>query len=63
MTIMTGGHAVVRQLIAEGVETVFAVPGLQIMDIYDARKGARGMVEGVFSIRLEDTAGALCQDV
>ena len=24
-----------RQLIAAGVETVFAVPGLQIMDIYD----------------------------
>lgn len=63
MTIMMGGHAVVRQLIAEGVETVFAVPGLQIMDVYDARKGARGMVEEVFSIRLEDTADALRQDV
>ena len=46
MTIMTGGHAVVRQLIAEGVERVFAVPGLQIMDIYDARKGARGWSKG-----------------
>ena len=30
-----GGHAVVRQLIAEGVDTVFGVPGYQIMHIYD----------------------------
>ena len=32
---MTGGHAVIRALISEGVEVVFAVPGVQIMHIYD----------------------------
>jgi len=32
---MTGGHAVVQQLVAEGVDTVFAVPGMQVMHIYD----------------------------
>ena len=35
MTRMTAGHAVVRQLVAEGVDTVFAVPGYQVMHIYD----------------------------
>lgn len=35
MTRMTAGHAVVRQLVAEGIDTVFAVPGYQIMHIYD----------------------------
>ena len=35
MPEMTGGHAVVQQLVAEGVDTVFAVPGMQVMHIYD----------------------------
>ena len=35
MTRMTAGHAVVRQLVAEGVDTVFAVPGYQVMHVYD----------------------------
>ncbi len=36
MPRMTGGHAVVRALRAEGVEVVFGLPGVQIMHIYDA---------------------------
>jgi acetolactate synthase-1/2/3 large subunit len=32
---MTGGQAVVRALKAEGVEVVFALPGVQIMHLYD----------------------------
>ncbi|MCH7706325.1 MAG: thiamine pyrophosphate-binding protein, partial [Chloroflexi bacterium] len=35
MPQMTGGHAVVRALRAEGVEVVFGVPGEQVMEIYD----------------------------
>ena len=36
MPKMSGGEAVVRSLIAEGVEVVFGLPGVQIMSIYDA---------------------------
>ncbi|MBI4338958.1 MAG: thiamine pyrophosphate-binding protein [Chloroflexi bacterium] len=36
MPQMTGGHAVIRALRAEGVEVVFGLPGVQIMHIYDA---------------------------
>ncbi|MFQ5875319.1 MAG: thiamine pyrophosphate-binding protein [Dehalococcoidia bacterium] len=35
MPLMTGGHAVVEALRAEGVEVVFALPGNQIMHVYD----------------------------
>lgn len=35
MPQMTGGHAVVRALKAEGVDVVFGLPGVQIMHIYD----------------------------
>ena len=35
MAKMTGGHAVVRALKAEGMEVVFGLPGEQIMQIYD----------------------------
>ena len=36
MAIMTGAQALVRSLAREGVEVVFALPGVQIMDAYDA---------------------------
>lgn len=36
MPKMSGGEAVVKSLIAEGVEVVFGLPGVQIMSIYDA---------------------------
>ena len=36
MPTMTGAQALVAQLIAEGVDTVFALPGVQIMAAFDA---------------------------
>ena len=36
MTSMTGAQALVRSLAREGVEVVFALPGVQIMDAFDA---------------------------
>tara|TARA_B100001971_G_scaffold213721_1_gene247963 strand:- start:195 stop:1805 length:1611 start_codon:yes stop_codon:yes gene_type:complete len=38
---MNGGEALVRQLRAEGVDTVFALPGVQIMAAFDALYDAR----------------------
>ena len=35
MAIMSGGQAVVKALINEGIDVVFGVPGVQIMHIYD----------------------------
>lgn len=34
--IMNGSHALIRSLIAEGVETIFGYPGGAIMPVYDA---------------------------
>ncbi len=39
MAQMTGGEAVVQALRQEGVEVVFGMPGVQIMEIYDAFHG------------------------
>ena len=39
MAQMTGGEAVVQALRHEGVDTVFGMPGVQIMHIYDAFHG------------------------
>ena len=36
MPQMTGAEALTRQLRSEGVDTVFALPGVQIMDAFDA---------------------------
>ena len=36
MTRMTGAEALAKSLASEGVEVVFGLPGVQIMDIYDA---------------------------
>ena len=36
MAMVTGAQALVRQLVAEGVDTVFALPGVQIMAAFDA---------------------------
>lgn len=36
MSQMTGAEALTRQLRSEGVDTVFALPGVQIMDAFDA---------------------------
>ena len=54
MPMMSGGQAVVRALQAEGVEVVFGLPGVQIMDIYD------GFVDSpevrLITVRHEQTA-------
>ncbi len=36
MATVTGAQALVQQLIAEGVDTIFALPGVQIMAAFDA---------------------------
>ena len=36
MSTMTGAEALTRQLRSEGVDTVFALPGVQIMNAFDA---------------------------
>ena len=36
MANMNGANALVKQLISEGVDTVFALPGAQIMSAFDA---------------------------
>ena len=36
MAMMTGGEAIVRTLLANGAETVFGIPGLHTLAIYDA---------------------------
>ena len=36
MTEMTGAQALVAQLMSEGVDTIFGLPGVQIMPVLDA---------------------------
>ena len=36
MPKVTGAQALVQQLVAEGVDTIFALPGVQIMAAFDA---------------------------
>ena len=36
MPVMSGAQALVRSLARHGVEVVFGLPGVQIMDIFDA---------------------------
>ena len=43
MAAMTGAQALVRSLAMEGVEAVFAVPGVQIMDVFDALESEPGI--------------------
>ena len=38
--LMTGGEAVVRSLVAHGVDTVFGIPGTHNLAIYDGLIGA-----------------------
>ena len=44
MTRMTTGHAIVRSLIANGVDTVFALPGIQIDPLFNALYDERNRV-------------------
>ncbi|MEE9611433.1 MAG: thiamine pyrophosphate-binding protein, partial [Desulfatiglandales bacterium] len=36
MPQLTGGQAIVQALVEEGVEIVFGLPGVQIMELFDA---------------------------
>ena len=36
MTVMTGAQALIQSLVMEGVEVVFGLPGVQIMEAFDA---------------------------
>ena len=49
MPVMSGAEALVQQLRSEGVDTVFALPGVQIMAIFDA------LYESRLDIRLVHT--------
>ncbi len=54
MARMRGGQAVVEALKREGVECLFAVPGVQIMDIFDALYGDPDI--RLFTVRHEQGA-------
>jgi acetolactate synthase-1/2/3 large subunit len=53
MAMMTGAHAVVRELAREGVEVVFGLPGVQIMPLYDAFWGQTAI--RLLTVRHEQT--------
>ena len=55
---LTGGEAIVRQLLAQGVDTVFGIPGVQTYGLFDALAGA--VADGklaVYGARHEQTCG------
>ena len=54
MPRMTGGEAVVEALKREGVEYLFSIPGVQIMGVYDALYGEKGL--RLVVVRHEQTA-------
>ena len=58
MTRMTGGAAVVKTLIANGVDTVFGIPGLHNLPIYDALYDAADSVRHILA-RHEGGAGLM----
>jgi len=53
---MTGGMAIVEQLIANGVDTVFGLPGAQLYPLFDALQ-QRGERIRTFGARHEQTCG------
>jgi len=53
---MTGGDAIVRSLLREGVDTIFALPGVQIYGLFDALARAGEEVR-VVTPRHEQAAG------
>jgi acetolactate synthase-1/2/3 large subunit len=55
-TEMSGGDAIVRSLVREGVDTVFALPGVQIYGLFDALARAGEQVR-VLTPRHEQAAG------
>ena len=55
MATMTGAQALVQSLVREGVEVVFALPGVQIMEAYDAFYDQPGI--RLITVRHEQSAG------
>ncbi len=53
---LSGGDAVVRSLLAQGVDTVFGLPGAQTYGLFDALYRARDRI-AVYCPRHEQTAG------
>ncbi len=53
---MTGGDAIVRSVLAHGVDTVFGIPGAQTYGLFDAMQRA-GTKLNVIAPRHEQTAG------
>ena len=55
---MTGGEAIVRSLLAHGVDTVFGIPGVQTYGLFDALAGAAAAGSlTVYGARHEQTCG------
>ena len=55
MANLTGAQALIQSLAREGVEVVFGLPGVQIMEIYDALYQQPGI--RLITVRHEQTAG------
>ncbi|MCY4367212.1 MAG: thiamine pyrophosphate-binding protein [Chloroflexi bacterium] len=55
MATMTGAQALIQSLAREGVEVVFALPGVQIMEAFDALYEQPGI--RLITVRHEQTAG------
>lgn len=56
LKLMNGSHAVIRSLIAEGVETIFGYPGGAIMPVYDAIYDYQDQIDHIL-VRHEQGAG------
>lgn len=54
--ILSGSHAVIRSLLAEGVETIFGYPGGAIMPVYDAIYDYQDQINHIL-VRHEQGAG------
>ena len=55
MANLTGAQALIQSLAREGVEVVFGLPGVQIMEIYDALYEQFGI--RLITVRHEQSAG------
>ena len=44
---MTGGQAIVRTLIQQGIDTIFGLPGVQLDNTFDALYEARNAIRTI----------------
>src|SRR5688500_13568523 len=56
MAEMTGGQAIVRSLAGYGVDTIFALPGVQLDNIFDALYEARDDIRVIHTRHEQATA-------